>query len=344
MPSRRQIMIAFGLGCALALSASVAWYGLSRQSDLRPLADHAFRPPAHESVRPATAEVRADARQRPRMMMGWSAEVARCAAGVRIGIVTGRFDQSHPVLAKARAVWRDFWPAGAKSAAASRGTSLLALLAGQSEAGATGLIPEAQFLLADALFADRNGAPGTDVVTILKSLNWLGEHSAQVVLLDLAGPRDELVQQAISGLAGQGTIVVMPASDRLDAHAYADAIVVGAIGADRQPYQPSPGIMRIDLYAPGLDIWTALPERSQGLVSGSSFAAAHAVAAVAAVYPLLAAHTPAEQRIAHVVRYLPVRDAGEGRKLVTAPVACIAVLGTAPTAPHSKWTSIVEPK
>lgn len=277
-------------------------------------------------------------------MMGWSAEVARCAAGMRIGIVTGSSDQSHPALAKARVAWRDFRPSGAKSTTASRGISLLALLAGQSEAGVTGLIPEAQFFLADALFADRTGAPGTDVVTILESLNWLGEQCAQVVLLDLVGPRDELVQQAISGLAGQGTIVVMPASGRPEAHAYADAIVVGAIGADLHRYQPNTSTERIDLYAPGVDIWTALPERSQGLVSGSSFAAAHAVAAVAAVYPLLAAYTSAEQRIAHVVRYLPVRDAGQGRKLVTAPVACIAILGPAPPTPGSKWMSIVEPK
>lgn len=57
-----------------------------------------------------------------------------------------------PALAKVRVARKDFRPAGAKSAAAFLDTSLLALLAGQSEPSVSGLIPVAHFFLADALF------------------------------------------------------------------------------------------------------------------------------------------------------------------------------------------------
>lgn len=335
MPGHLTILIAFVLGSTLLLSSGTA----NTQSGNRPVADEVFRPPAYESLPGTMGKAPEDARP----LMGWSAGAARCAATARLGLVADSIDLAHPAFARIRAERKDFRPAGAAAASTSSGTALLALLAGQTDGGVEGLVPEAQFFLVDALFADRAGAPVTDVVTILKSLNWLRARRTQVVLLDLVGPGDVLVQHAITELSQGGTVVVMPAPDREGAHAYADAILVASINRDMQSNTENVQ-GRADLFAPGTSIWTAQPKRTYEFVSGNSFAAAYVVAAIAATYSSLAVDVAAPERTARVLQQLPVKDIGNGHKLVAAPAGCLASPAVITPVPSGGWMSTIQPK
>jgi subtilisin family serine protease len=101
-------------------------------------------------------------------------------------------------------------------------------------------------------------------------------------------------------------------------------IAVTAVGKDLRSYSYANHGDYIDVAAPGIGIWTAFPNAMEGLSSGTSFAAPHVTAVVAALYNQVPAKTKDS-----FLRAMRFRDLGPpgpdpiyGRGLIVASRVC----------------------
>ncbi|NJO23758.1 MAG: S8 family serine peptidase [Sphingomonadales bacterium] len=210
-------------------------------------------------------------------VINWRPQLAACARGVKIGVIDTGIDKSHPAFAGVRFDHKDFTPANGKKPSNQHGTGIFSLLAGSPRSSTPGLVPDAKFFVGDAFFTDRNGNAMSDTVTMLKALNWLKASGVDIANLSFAGPEDELVQDAITQLAMTGAVILAAAgNDAQDEPsfpaAYSEVIAVTAVDRNLAPYVYANRGKHIDVAAPGVDVWTALPNRREGPQTGTSFA------------------------------------------------------------------------
>ena len=167
---------------------------------------------------------------------------------------------------------------------------MLAILAGSRSSHTPGLVPDASFFHVDAFFRSKNGALTSDTLSLVKALGILRDWRAEIVNLSLVGPKDQLVEHALQQLSDQGAVLVSaagnggPAGGPSYPAGYANVIAVSAIDKHSKAYAYANRGVFVDVAAPGVDIWTALPGQRQGLQSGTSFAVPFATAVVAAMY------------------------------------------------------------
>jgi hypothetical protein len=185
---------------------------------------------------------------------------------------------------------KDFTPPDTKKPGNQHGTGILALLAGNPRSSTPGLVPDAAFLVGDAFFTDRNGNAISDTVTMLKAIDWLIESGVDVANLSFAGPPDEFVHDSIRKLARKGTVILAAAGNEgRDAPpsypaAYPEVIAVTAVDRNLAAYAYAGRGNHIDVAAPGVEIWTALPNRREGPQTGTSFAVPFVTSIVALNY------------------------------------------------------------
>ena len=226
--------------------------------------------------------------------INWQPKLAACARGVRIGVIDTGVDKNHPafaeVLAGKRLRHKDFTPPNAKKPGNQHGTGVLSLLAGNAHSSTPGLVPDATFLVGDAFFTDRNGNAISDTVTMLKAIDWLIEQGVDVANLSFAGPPDEFVHDSIRKLARKGTVILAAAGNEgRDAPpsypaAYPEVIAVTAVDRNLAAYAYAGRGNHIDVAAPGVEVWTALPNRREGPQTGTSFAVPFVTSVVALSY------------------------------------------------------------
>jgi subtilisin family serine protease len=89
--------------------------------------------------------------------------------------------------------------------------------------------------------------------------------------------RSGVVFVAAAGNGGPAGVPAYPA-------AYPEVIAVTAVGRNRLGYVEANHGAYIDVAAPGVRVWTALPGERQGFLSGTSFAAPFVTAIAAATY------------------------------------------------------------
>lgn len=285
--------------------------------------------------------------------IGWQEQLTTCAKGLNIGVVDTGIDSTHPSLAHQpeRFKFGQFGPGYRGSGADLHGTGVLALLAGSPKSSTPGLIPNAKFYVADIFFADENGQPVSTTLHLLEALEWMDHLRVQIINLSLSGPRDDLVQAAITRMSKPRTVdgVHKPAVIFIAAAgnggpgappsypaAYPEAIAVTAVNRDLRGYRRANQGDYIDVAAPGVDIWTALPDGRQGYQTGTSFAVPFMTAIVASLYHSL----PPSKSRESLLQRISIQDLGQpgpdpiyGRGLVQAPVAC--------GGPSTPWTPAV---
>jgi hypothetical protein len=232
--------------------------------------------------------------------INWQPKLAACARGVRIGVIDTGVDKNHPafadVLAGKRLRHKDFTPPNSKKPSSQHGTGVLSLLAGNAHSSTPGLVTDATFLVGDAFFTDRNGNAISDTVTMLKAIDWLIEQGVDVANLSFAGPPDEFVHDSIRKLARKGTVILAAAGNEgRDAPpsypaAYPEVIAVTAVDRNLAAYAYAGRGDHIDVAAPGVEVWTALPNRREGPQTGTSFAVPFVTSVIAVNHP------PAEMR------------------------------------------------
>jgi subtilisin family serine protease len=293
-------------------------------------------------------------------LINWQAPLAGCARDVKVGIVDTGFDKAHPAFSGLRYEYREFLPEGSAKVSTQHGTSVLSVLAGKPDSGTPGLIPDASYVIANAFSADAGGQPISDTAQMLRALHWLKASGVAVVNLSFAGPEDELVHHAVQELAKAGAIVVAaagndgPSAPPSYPAAYQEVIAVTAVDRNMAAYRYANRGEHIDIAAPGVDVWTAIPGRREGPQTGTSFAAPHVAAVVAVALPGM---VPGEDALASKRRALaqlrgrikPLgsegRDPTFGLGLVQAPASCgapPAAVAAAPAPPASQpWAGTV---
>ena len=299
-------------------------------------------------------------------LINWQPQAAACAQDVHIGIVDTGFDKSHPAFANTRYVDKTFAPPGSAEAPKDHGTGILALLAGSPATSTPGLVPNARYFFANAFYAEsRGGQPISDTTEMMAALNWLIERKVAIVNLSFAGPKDPLVHYAIQEMARAGIVVVAAAGNEGPSAppsypaAYPEVIAVTAVDRNLAPYRYASRGAHIDVAAPGVGIWTALPGRKAGQQTGTSFAVPYVTAVLAMNHTQLGGlgagdHLAPKRRALEVINGNVMRLGGPtqrspifGAGLVQAPVNCPPAAGVAlakaPLLPPSAWTSSVVP-
>ncbi len=194
------------------------------------------------------------------------------AATYRVGMIDGRPDRAHPMLAELLSQVRDFTstiqpPSLHGTAVALRmretqrghapGATLDLYAAGVLSGG------EDQWAAADALAA---------------AIAWQHHNDVAVLNISLAGPPNEIVEALIAAFQRDGGQVVAavgnggPLSANIYPAAYADVIGVTAVDNQGQVYALATRGEHVDLAAPGVALKIAGLETQQAL-SGTSFAA-----------------------------------------------------------------------
>ncbi len=258
-----------------------------------------FRVPKQTSVGDALLALRqtipnawADANHRYQLMgddtktygqrlIGWS-NTSNCGSGIRIGLIDTAIDVNHPQLRGHKIQTNDFIPNGGAAAIADHGTATSALLVGRD----MGLVPGATVFAAN-IFRTRDKETDTTAEWVVQALNWLAENRVSVINLSLGGPRNLMIEAAVQRLLDNHVAIVAAAGNGGDSAppvfpaAQPGVVAVTAVDANLDPYKRANRGDYITFAAPGVDVWTAAPERDGVFVSGTSYAVPYVTAALA---------------------------------------------------------------
>lgn len=158
--------------------------------------------------------------------------------------------------------------------------------------------------------------------------------------MSFTGPRDAAIEQAIAAMRKKGVVFVAaagnlgPMAEPAYPAAYPNVIAVTAVNSSGQGYRHANRGDYVDVAAPGVDVFTALPNAQQGYRTGTSFAVPFVTAIAATGGGALPADDvddvafgPAGAQLLRGVKVrdlgLPGRDPIYGAGLVLAPETCV---------------------
>ena len=198
---------------------------------------------------------------------------------VRIAQVDSGVETDHPDLAGQIAQARDFVGTG-DGGAEQHGTAVAGIVVARPDngIGIAGIAPEASLFALRACWegSGHEGRASCSSFTLAKALEFAIDENAQVINLSVGGPRDRLLERLLDVALSRGATVVAavePGVGNSFPASHPGVLAIAAAGG-----QDSTAAF---LVAPGQDVPTTLPGRRWGLVSGSSFAAAHVTGLVA---------------------------------------------------------------
>lgn len=212
---------------------------------------------------------------------------------VAVAVIDSAVDPAHPDLAGQVALHENFVDAAPETPEA-HGTAVAGIIAARAGngVGIAGVAPQARLLALRACW-EKPGAPvRCNSFTLGRAINYALMHDAKIINLSLSGPPDRLLQALLDVALARGIAVVAAADPRRAdggfPASHPGVIAVAQAGSAAAP----PGSLR----APGADVPTCLPGARWGLVTGSSYAAAHVSGLAALLAELRPAITPAQLR------------------------------------------------
>src|SRR5262245_14350489 len=319
-----------------------------------------YAPALGQPIRPSAPSGCAADRCYGPALINWAPDPTACTIEIGVGVIDTGFDSQHPAFKDRRINWSTVLEGEHVSVQAWHGTGVLALLSGNPNSTTPGLIPNATFTATNTFYSDGNGQPATDTTTLVKALKLMDTYKVKVVNLSLAGPQDPVLHRQIKDMSETGVLFVAAAGNggpfALPSYpaAYPEVIAVTAVDRNLVGYRHATRGSHIDLAAPGVDVWTALPEQREGPQTGTSFAVPYVTAAAAAVYPkdeLSYKGRPLDPKKA-VLSRLTTRDLGPagrdpiyGQGLLQAPAKCADPAGTqaGPVEVSSAWSPTLQP-
>ena len=194
------------------------------------------------------------------------------AVRARLGLIDTGVEATHPALVGARISQRGF--AGPPRLGA-HGTAVASLMVGHSGAF-TGADPGADLLVADIYGGQAAGGSSTGLA---QALAWMVEQGVRVVNISLVGPRNGLVERAVSRAQVRGLTLVAasgndgPAAPPLYPAAYDGVVGVSAVNVRGRILPETGRGPQVDFVAPGADMAAAGQSGTWTRVRGSSFAA-----------------------------------------------------------------------
>jgi Subtilase family len=293
-------------------------------------------------------------------LIHWLPDSTACSVEIGVGVIDTGFDSQHPAFKDRKINWSTVLEGEHVSVQAWHGTGVLALLSGHPQSSTPGLIPNATFTATNTFYSDAKGQPATDTTTLVKALKLMEIYKVKVVNLSLAGPQDAVLHKQIKDMSETGVLFVAaagnggPFAQPSYPAAYPEVIAVTAVDRNLVGYRHATRGPHIDVAAPGVEVWTALPDKREGPQTGTSFAVPYVTAAAAAVYPkdeLAYKGRPLDPKKA-VLSRLTTRDLGQagrdtiyGQGLLQAPAKCADKSGTelAPVEVSSAWSPTLQP-
>ena len=188
-----------------------------------------------------------------------------------IGMIDGGVAQS-PALQTASIEQKGF--AGPPEAT-GHGTAIASLIVG-ANGKFRGAAPGAALLVGDVYGG--NPAAGS-ALAIVKAMSWIAANRPSVINVSLVGPRNRVVERAVSGVQARGIKVVAaagndgPAAPPLYPASQPGVIAVTGVDATNRALAEAGKPLHLDYSAPGADMAAALPGNGYANVRGTSFAA-----------------------------------------------------------------------
>ncbi|WKA31954.1 S8 family serine peptidase [Bradyrhizobium roseum] len=273
---------------------------------------------------------------------------------VTIAVIDSGIDARHPELANS--VADSFDALGSSEGPHIHGTGIAGAIVAHGRL--MGSAPEAR-LLAIRAFGKGSKGPESTSYVILRGLNYVAEHGAQIINMSFAGPKDPLIERGIAATAARGILMVAAAgnagakSPPLYPAAYPNVIAVSGTDAQERLFSASNRGSHIAVAAPGADIFLPAPDEKYQITSGTSFSAAYVSGVAALMLERNPALKPSDVRaiLTKTARDLgvPGRDdqfgAGEADAFaaVTAAAAALAVPLASTGKPAGEKTPALDP-
>lgn len=203
-----------------------------------------------------------------------AAESLAPGVAVRVGLVDGGVDASHPSLAGTDV---RSWGCGGIAHPEAHGTAVASLLAGAPATADRQRAGARNELFAADIYC---GAPTGGAVTgLAQALAWLSRERVAVINLSLVGPPNALLERLVDSMLRRGHVLVAavgndgPAAPPLYPAAYAGVIGVTAIDVRGRTLPEAARGPQVDFAAPGSGLDAARVGTGFKPVRGTSFAA-----------------------------------------------------------------------
>src|SRR4051794_4464760 len=212
-------------------------------------------------------------------------------AGATVAVVDTGIDASHPDLAGQvdASLGYDWVDGGMPDDADGHGTHVAGTIAAIADngIGIAGIAPASKLVALRVLDSHGYGYSSD----IAAAFAYAGAHELRIVNASLAGPYSDAVAQAVAS-SPRALFVAAAGNDGLDAAGdggaypcrlpYANVVCVGASDNRDEPATFSNfSTASVDLFAPGVAIWSTRPAGDYGRASGTSMAAPHVAGAAA---------------------------------------------------------------
>jgi subtilisin family serine protease len=201
-----------------------------------------------------------------------SATLSTPVQGVRVGLIDGGVQRSHPVF---RDVSIHEHGCVGGNVPSAHGTAVASLLVGHAE-HFSGAAVGAELYSADVYCGL---ATGGAVDAVADAFAWMSRERVPVINVSLVGPANGLLEQLIRIVTTRGHVVVAavgndgPGAPPLYPAAYPAVIAVTGVDAHRRVLIEACRGKHVDFAAPGADMAAAGLEAEFSLVRGTSFAA-----------------------------------------------------------------------
>ncbi len=210
-----------------------------------------------------------------------------CRVTVPIGVVDTGVNAAHENLFGANLEVLQLVSEKIDASKAIHGTAVAALLVGQSDDRAPGLIPEAQVIAVD-IFGRDGADERASVVSLVRALDLLARRGVKVINMSLAGPQNAILEAALTEIAKPGGALLLaaagnggPTAETAYPAGFPTVMAVTAVDQRGQVYRLAQRGAHLDLAAPGVDIWSATSIRGVKPKTGTSFAVPFVTAAAA---------------------------------------------------------------
>lgn len=194
------------------------------------------------------------------------------ASGMRLGLVDGGVDVTHPVFKDARIHQHG---CDDKSVPNPHGTAVASLMVGRSERF-HGAAPGAELFAADVYCGLGTGGA---VDAVVDGIAWIARQRVPVINVSLVGPRNVALENVVRVAIARGFIIVAavgndgPAAKPLFPASYPGVVGVTGVDARQKVLVEACRGPQVDFAAPGADMAAAMMAPSFAAVRGTSFAA-----------------------------------------------------------------------